>query len=52
MGDDDPGPSAVEPNLAFYGLWPRFTDPAGEGLEQATLHDGERASPVSRTSGS
>jgi hypothetical protein len=25
--DGDPGP-AVEPHAAFYGLWPKFADPA------------------------
>jgi|GEM_PF-4333761 len=28
MADGDPGPGAVEPHTAFYGLWPKFADPA------------------------
>lgn len=29
MVDGDPDPGAVEPHAAFYGLWPKFADPAG-----------------------
>ena len=26
----DPGPAAVEPSAAFYGLWPKFPEPPPE----------------------
>jgi hypothetical protein len=42
MGDDDPGPSAVEPHPAFYGIWPRFAEQPGG--DAGTVGDG-----VSRT---
>ena len=37
MGADaDPWPATVEPHAAFYGLWPKFADPAARGA--ATPH--------------
>jgi hypothetical protein len=43
MADDgDPGPGSVEPHAAFYGLWPRITDPAVEIYAAAP---GEEPSP-------
>jgi len=41
--DADPWPSTVEPHAAFYGLWPRFADPAAKGAapprrDQPTRH--------------
>ena len=43
MADDgDPGSAGVEAHAAFYGLWPKFADPAARGA--ATPHR-ERPTP-------
>jgi hypothetical protein len=34
--DGDPDLHAAEPPAAFYGLWPKFADPA-EGISVSTL---------------
>jgi len=37
MVDGDPDPGAVEPHAAFYGLWPKFADPAGCERARSTV---------------
>ena len=44
--DADPWPATVEPHAAFYGLWPKFADPAPKGA--ATPH---RARPTPHVCG-
>ena len=44
MPDGEPEPAAVEPHAAFYGLWPKFADPAGDRAARTPLHR-ERPTP-------
>jgi hypothetical protein len=48
MADDgDSEPGSVEPHAAFYGLWPKFADPAGWATERTS----PRLAPAVRGAG-